>query len=136
VSTKILEADVQNLIRVEGAKIGMILWRNNSGALRDMLGRMVRFGLGNDSEAINKKLKSSDLIGIYCGLFVSIECKTPGWKYTGTAREVAQLAWINLVKSYGGVACFAQDWTDVIDCLEERRHFEARAGDSHTGKRA
>ena len=34
------ETDVQNTIRIEGAKIRMILWRNNSGALQDVKGRL------------------------------------------------------------------------------------------------
>lgn len=109
------EADSQNQIRIEGAKVGLYLMRNNVGVLRDVVGRPVRFGLMNDSSELNKKCKSSDLIGLYTktGQFVAVECKEPGWTYRGTDREVAQLAFINLVKSKGGLACFATCWNDV-----------------------
>ena len=113
------EAATQQLIRLEASKRGARLWRNNNGATFDESGRMIRYGLANDSVALSKQIKSSDLIGItphyvtaadvgrIIGLFTSIECKRPGWKYKGTPREVAQLAWINLVLSMGGVARFA-----------------------------
>jgi hypothetical protein len=115
------EGDTQNNIRIEAAKIRMHLWRNNSGALQDVRGRLVRYGLGNDSTASNKMLKSSDLVGIWGGRFVSIECKAPGWSdpfapgatRKPTERERAQRAWLDLVAREGGCACFATCWDDV-----------------------
>lgn len=113
------ETAVQQAIRLEASKRGARLWRNNNGATLDADGRLIRYGLANDSKAVNEKLKSSDLIGIMpysivaadigrtVGLFVSIEVKRPGWKYTGTPREEAQLAWVELIIKLGGVARFA-----------------------------
>ena len=113
------EAATQQRIRLEACKQGKRFWRNNNGATLDETGRMIRFGLANDSAALSKQIKSSDLIGITphyitaadvgrpIGIFTSIECKRPGWKYRGTPREVAQLAWVNLVLSMGGIAKFA-----------------------------
>jgi len=47
------------------------------------------------------------LIGIKPGgQFVSREVKRPGWRYTGTEREVAQLRWIEIVTALGGDAKF------------------------------
>lgn len=115
----ISEAAIQQQIRVDSSKHGVRLWRNNNGATLDETGRMIRFGLGNDSPKINRVLKSSDLIGItpvtvtphmvnsVVGVFTSIEVKASGWKYRGTDREKAQLAWLNLVLSLGGRAKFA-----------------------------
>jgi hypothetical protein len=115
------EGDVQNLIRIEGAKNGLMFWRNNSGVLKDTTGRAVRFGLGNDSKRVNMVSKSSDLIGIWkpYGIFVAVECKIEGWRYTGTVREVAQLNYIKLVRQYGGIACFATGWANVTKELEK-----------------
>ena len=110
------ELDVQNTIRIEGAMHGLRLWRNNSGALTDVGGRLVRFGLGNDSARTNEVCKSSDLIGLGPdGVFVAIECKREGWKYKGSGRELAQRNFINIVAADGGIACFATRWQDVYE---------------------
>jgi len=78
---------------------------------------MVRYGLGNDSAQVNAKLKSSDLIGITpvggVGVFTSYEIKKPGWRYAGTPREVAQLRWLELVVSLGGIGKFISDVGDL-----------------------
>ena len=109
------EGVAQQEIMLEAPRKGIRLWRNNNGACVDENGRHIRYGLANASKRINSKLKSSDLIGITpvqteqgtLGVFTSIEVKRPGWKYTGTEREVAQLAWINLIVAFGGIAKFA-----------------------------
>lgn len=113
------EAWAQSLVRLEASEKGVKLFRNNCGALKDEGGRLVRFGLGNDSAKMSEILKSGDLLGLrpvliqerhvghIIGQFMSREMKPPGWQYTGTGREVAQMAWCNLVNSCGGDAAFA-----------------------------
>jgi len=115
------EMDVLRLVKEEAALKGVILWRNNVGVLIDKFRRPVRFGLANDSKKTNENLKSADLIGIKkviitqemvgktIGQFVSREIKRPGWKYSGTEREKAQLEWEVLINSMGGDAGFATD---------------------------
>lgn len=112
------EAAVQSAVRLEAARKGVRLFRNNVGALIDARGVPVRYGLANDSKQLNESIKSADLIGWrpviiqpqhvgQCmALFVSRECKKVGWHYTGTDREPAQLAWAQLVTSAGGDAAF------------------------------
>lgn len=112
------EAAAQAAVRLEAGQRGVRLFRNNVGALVDTRGVPVRFGLANDSAAMNKVLKSADLIGIrpvtitqqhvgaIIGQFVSREIKAPGWRYTGTEREQAQQRWALLVNSCGGDAQF------------------------------
>lgn len=119
------EAWAQSVVRLEASQRGVKLFRNNVGALKDKQGRLVRYGLGNDSEKVNKVLKSGDLIGIRpvvitaqhvghtIGQFVSRECKAPGWQYTGTDREVAQLNWARLVNACGGDAAFTTGALDI-----------------------
>jgi len=110
------EAAVQARTRVAVSRMGWRVWRNNVGAgtLQES-GTFVRFGLANDSQAVNQSLKSGDLIGIRPGgQFVSLECKPAGWKYTGTPREVAQAKWAALVRSLGGHARFVTDERDVL----------------------
>lgn len=113
------EAAVQARVRVEASRLGLRVWRNNVGATQDHeTGSFIRYGLANDSALVNSRIKSADLIGIrpwliqpgdvgkVLGQFVSFEVKRPGWRYTGTDREVAQQAWAALVLSLGGDARF------------------------------
>ena len=100
------EAPAQAEIIVRAFEMGYALWRNNSGVAREEH-RHIRFGLGNDSAKINKVWKSGDLIGIGPnGRFMMTEVKKPGWKFTGTEREVAQANAINQVNALGGIAFF------------------------------
>lgn len=115
------EAAVQTLVRLEGAKLDITLWRNNVGVLKGYNDVPVRYGLANDSKNLNKKIKSSDLIGIrpvyikqghlgmLFGQFVAREIKKGDWVYTGNEEELAQLKFLELVVSLGGDACFAND---------------------------
>lgn len=112
------EAAVQSRVRLEAARKGLRLWRNNVGALLDSRGVPVRYGLANDSQQLNKIVKSGDLIGWRPVLitvehvgsriaqFVSRECKRPGWKYTGDDHERAQLRWAEALAADGGDAKF------------------------------
>ena len=113
------EAAVQADIRLAAAKRGdLVLWRNNSGALTDDAGRLIRFGLGNDSAQSNKRLKSADLIGIHrgSGRFVSIEVKRPGWKHSDASeRDRAQAAWAATVAAMGGVALRVTSASAITD---------------------
>lgn len=113
------EAWVQSVVRLEASKKGLYLFRNNVGALQDKSGRLVRYGLANDSKEMNETIKSSDLIGWRpveiqphhvghtIAQFVGREVKAPGWQFTGADREGAQLTWANLVNRHGGDAAFA-----------------------------
>lgn len=108
------EEAIQNARRVHAAQGGAWLMRNNVGALKDHTGRVLRFGLCNETKDVNKRLKSSDLIGIepvritpahvgqVIGQFVAIECKEYDWKWSGNAHEMAQLAFGCRVRSLGG----------------------------------
>jgi len=110
----ISEGAVSTNVRLEATKKGLRLWRNNVGAIHTDEGRMIRYGLANDSRRMNLKIKSSDLIGIRpviiephhighkIGQFVAREVKRNDWTYKETERERAQLTFLNLVNSFGG----------------------------------
>lgn len=114
------EAKQQSLIRLEAPKHGFWLTRNNVGALMDKNGRVVRFGLANESKAQNENIKSGDLIGFrkrtivpsdvgnVIAQFASIECKELGWKRSPTdEHEAAQARWRDFINHHGGYAAFA-----------------------------
>jgi hypothetical protein len=118
ISPGLSEAYVQSLVRLEAAQKGLKLWRNNVGVLKNENGIPVRYGLGNDSPELNKRIKSGDLIGwrpiliqpFHVGStvaqFVSRECKRPGWHYSGNEHEQAQLKWAEVITAAGGDAGF------------------------------
>lgn len=126
------EARVQSEARlVASSEFHTPLWRNNNGAMTTDDGRHVRFGLGNDSAALNKKWKSSDLIGIRpvkigpehigttFGQFTALEIKKPGWTFRPSDnRAVAQAAFIKSVIAFGGRAGFVQSADDLRRLLK------------------
>lgn len=120
------EAAVQQRVQLEVARHGGLIYRNNVGACVDETGRMIRYGLANDSAQMNKVIKSSDLIGavpvligpqhigMTLGVFTALEVKKPGWHLTpGDQRAQAQLKFLELVRSVGGIASFVTDPAQV-----------------------
>ena len=120
------EATVQQQARLTFANIGPV-WRNNSGACTDDTGRLIRYGLGNDSAALNKYIKSSDLICItpvtaylqsagWCtlGVFTALECKPEGWTLRPSdERALAQAKFHDIVREAGGFAGFVTHPDDI-----------------------
>lgn len=128
-ATGFSEAAVQVQVRLEASRMGWRVFRNNVGVLQDERGVPVRYGLANDSSAMNKSIKSSDLIGIrpliihpsmvgkVVGQFVAIEVKQSGWKFSGNDREAAQLKFLQLIESLGGKGIFASDPSHLGEIL-------------------
>jgi len=118
-------------IRLAAGRAGVPVWRNNNGAAYDQTGRLIRFGLGNESPALSKRWKSSDLIGLLpvvvrpehvgqtLGVFLAVETKKPGWHLTkGDKRGKAQAAFLQSVRSFGGVGgfcCNVDDFAKLLD---------------------
>ena len=98
------ETDIQNLIRLALSERGIISWRNNTGALKDKDGRLIRYGMCPGS---------SDIIGIMPdGRFLAIEVKKPGKKPTPE-----QLNFIEAIRRHGGIAGVAHGVEDLEDLL-------------------
>lgn len=126
------ESAVTSHIRLVAAQMGIDLWRNNNGAFQDETGRVVRYGLCNDSAALSKKIKSSDYIGITpmvvtpdmvgktIGVFTAIETKPSGWKLLPSdERGLAQKNFHDIVKKSGGIAGFASSVEEFIRIIQK-----------------
>lgn len=117
------EDQVKSELRLKIAQEGRTtVFRNNCGAVQDKTGRVIRYGLANDSARINEVLKSHDLIGWTrvtitpemvgqtVAVFTSIECKREGWIPNPNDKlEQAQRNWANAVTQAGGIARFISD---------------------------
>jgi len=114
------ESRQQSLVRIEAANKRVRLFRNNSGAFKDDDGRVVRYGLANESRQTNEVLKSPDLIGwrpkliepqhvgMTFGLCTMREIKHEGWTFNPNDRhEAAQLNFLKLAIADGCDAAFA-----------------------------
>jgi len=127
------ETAVLKACQLVAPSLGMRLWRNNVGAGKLDDGSFVRFGLANESEAMNRVIKSADLIGIKrvritqdmvgqtFGQFVAFETKKPGWTYAARDREAAQAAFLALVEANGGRGMFVTDAGQLIDTSVKSR---------------
>lgn len=111
------ESELEQLVKVEAYKFGCSLLRNNSGALKDSTGRVVRYGLGAVSKKHDDQIKSSDeigftkititqdMVGKTVAIFTAVEVKHPDWRpIPSDKRWKAQEAFINWVKNNGGIA--------------------------------
>lgn len=95
------EANIQNAIMIALAESGCLIWRNNTGILKDKTGRPIKFGLCKGS---------SDLIGLTpSGQFLAVEVKTA----TGRVRP-EQTAFIDAVRKNGGRAGIARSVDDAL----------------------
>jgi len=114
------EGRQQSLVRLEAAKLGIHLFRNNSGAFKDESGRLIRYGLANESKQVNEVLKSPDLIGwrkrlitpdmvgTIIGQCTMREMKYEGWTFNpNDPHEQAQFNFLKLGIADGCDAAFA-----------------------------
>lgn len=122
------EAAVQTHTRLALARMGALPMRNNVGACEDKSGRIIRYGLMNESQQQNRQFKSSDIVapvpivirpdyvGRTFALFGVFECKHTDWHLTpGDQRAQAQLRFIELVRGVGGIGGFVSDPAQVAD---------------------
>lgn len=103
------ESEIQDAVRLElGREPDLVLWRNNIGMAWMRNGTPVKFGVGGPGGA--------DLIGVYRGLFVAIELKTPIGRQSKEQRQYQQL-----VERKGGVYVVIRSVDDARSWLAEMR---------------
>jgi hypothetical protein len=104
------ETNLMNSILI--ADHGCRLFRNNTGAIKDAEGRLVRFGLckgSSDLIGFRPTVITPDMVGQTVAVFTAIEVKTPTGKPTPE-----QLHFINRVKQHGGIAGIARSVEDAL----------------------
>lgn len=110
------ELAVQNAIRLAYGAGPARLWRNNSGALRDQTGRLVRYGLcpgSSDLVGLSTIKITPDMVGQTVGVFVAIEVKDKG------RLTEQQRAFLAMVQGAGGIAGCARSIDDARRILEQ-----------------
>ena len=108
------EAYVQNKIRLAVGSGDVRLFRNNTGALFDMQGRLVKFGLckgSSDLIGFRSITITPDMVGQKIAVFSAIEVKDKG-KVT-----VEQKNFINIINNAGGYAGVAKNVNDAKKIL-------------------
>lgn len=102
------ESAILQRIRLDlGREAGVLLFRNNTGVLRDDRGRPVRFGLhpgSGDLIGVRSITITPEMVGKTVGLIVSIEVKTE----TGKPRP-DQIHWAETISAAGGLAGIARN---------------------------
>lgn len=104
------ETEILQKCRVRASKLGIVLFRNNVGALEDKNGRWVKFGLADNSPDLIgwKSLKvTADMVGEKIAVFVGIEVKTPeGMKPKGKKQKehfALQQDFVDAINNAGGI---------------------------------
>lgn len=108
------EAKVQNDIRLELGRGSTRLWRNNTGALKDATGRLVRYGLcqgSSDLIGLRQVTITPDMVGKTLAVFTAIEVKDRG------RPTPEQQAFITMVQQAGGLAGIARSVDDARSIL-------------------
>ncbi len=108
-----------------GNRPGVRVWRNQTGALPDRAGRIVRFGLTGSADIIGIRrlvvespryisVMLDDVplkpvaVGAPVGQFIAVECKSA----TGRQSD-AQRAFQRMIDSLGGLYILARDVSDL-----------------------
>lgn len=90
------------------------LWRNNTGALKDERGQLVRYGLcpgSSDLIGFRTVVITPEMVGQRIAIFTAVEVKD-----RGRATEQQQ-AFINLVQQAGGLAGVARSVPEALSIL-------------------
>jgi hypothetical protein len=104
------ETNLMNTILL--ANHGCRLFRNNTGAIKDQTGRLVRFGLckgSSDLIGFKPVTITPEMVGRTVAIFTAIEVKTPGGKPTPE-----QLHFVKRVKDHGGIAGIARSVEEML----------------------
>lgn len=124
------ETAVSSHIRLDAARRGCWLGRNNSGGFYDQKNNFVRYGLGGFKDTDEMKssdyigytpvLITPDMVGQILAVITAVEVKPSDWKFNiSDKRCLHQKNFIDMVQEAGGYAGFA---TNINDFRKIIRH--------------
>jgi len=105
------EQAIQQRIRLACSRGRVRLWRNNTGAMRDERGQLVRFGLcpgSADLIGYRSITITPDMVGQQIAVFAAVEVKAPTGRPTPE-----QSAFLSHVSAAGGLAGIARSVEDA-----------------------
>jgi len=110
------EHEIQQRIRLACGRGPVRLWRNNTGALVDRQGRLVRFGLcrgSSDLIGLRSVEITPAMVGQRIAQFVALEVKGPG----GALRP-EQRSFLRTVEQLGGLAAECRSVGEAVQVLQ------------------
>lgn len=110
------EQQTQQRIRLALSRGGCRLWRNNTGALRDANGQLIRFGLcagSADLIGYTTVTVTPDMVGQRLAVFTAVEVKSPTGRPTPE-----QTAFLKHIQDAGGRAGIARSIEDAVRITE------------------
>lgn len=113
------EAPIMQRIRLALAELGVILFRNNTGTLRNDRGEYVTYGLCKGSSDLIgwKTIEVMPWhIGKKVAVFVGCEVKQPGKFPT-----VEQQRFIAAIRQAGGIGVVATSVEEAVDAVQRQR---------------
>jgi hypothetical protein len=110
------ESSEQKRIMLAMSGVGSIVWRNNTGVLKNEEGIPVRFGLcvgSSDIIGITPVMITQEMVGRCVGIFTAVEVKSA----TGRTKPEQQI-FLDAVKKAGGIAGVARSVEDALKLIQ------------------
>lgn len=108
---------VAGVLQVLSATPGILVWRNNTGALFDATGRPIRYGLKGSADILGcvraGTVRAGSAVPPF-GLLLAIELKRPG----GGSQSPDQHAFEDAISRHGGIYILARSVEEVLDRLD------------------
>ena len=119
------EQAIQQRIRLACSRGPVRLWRNNTGAMRDERGQLVRFGLcpgSADLIGYRSITIGPEHLGQRVAVFTAVEVKAPTGRPT-----TEQLAFLDHIRAAGGLAGIARSVPEAEAILGGRASVQPQA---------
>jgi hypothetical protein len=111
------ETIIQNKCLLDLSELpGVRVWRNNTGTLRDINGRPVKYGLVGSGDILGIRVVkiTPDMVGKSIGQFLSVEIKVPG-----KTQSKNQEKFETMVLAHGGLYAVATSPEEAVQAVTD-----------------